>query len=208
VTWVLLALVVTALVGWGVHHLAEGAAAEALERAAARPRLLPRALEEAGGSLDSPPRWVSPPPARVAAPWTPQVQDGATRVMSLGQGEQAVEIRFPVIRENRSGYRLSLTPELDAHRRSPRLRLEDIQLGAPAFDPLFLIRSNHAGATRRLLDPEAASCPVCGEGMDPPEVACVACASPHHQECWTYAGGCSTYGCLARQSRPWASAAS
>jgi hypothetical protein len=38
-------------------------------------------------------------------------------------------------------------------------------------------------------------CPVCGEGMSSRVVACARCRTPHHAECWTYVGMCSTYGC-------------
>lgn len=39
------------------------------------------------------------------------------------------------------------------------------------------------------------TCRVCGTGMSRRIVACASCRTPHHAECWTYAGRCSTYGC-------------
>jgi hypothetical protein len=41
----------------------------------------------------------------------------------------------------------------------------------------------------------SARCMVCGEGLDSDVVHCRSCRTPHHRECWSYSGGCSTYGC-------------
>jgi hypothetical protein len=38
-------------------------------------------------------------------------------------------------------------------------------------------------------------CQVCGSAMTDRIVRCAQCATPHHEECWTYAGRCSTYAC-------------
>lgn len=40
------------------------------------------------------------------------------------------------------------------------------------------------------------SCPVCGEGLEAGVVECAGCRTPHHGECWEWAGGCAVYGCL------------
>jgi hypothetical protein len=45
-----------------------------------------------------------------------------------------------------------------------------------------------------------ARCGVCGSGMSSRIVLCPRCGTPHHEECWTYAGGCSTYACGASRS--------
>lgn len=39
------------------------------------------------------------------------------------------------------------------------------------------------------------NCPVCEHPLDDSPRRCGACATPHHAECWTYFGGCSTYAC-------------
>lgn len=39
------------------------------------------------------------------------------------------------------------------------------------------------------------TCRVCGTGMSRRLVSCARCRTPHHAECWTYVGMCSTYGC-------------
>lgn len=41
----------------------------------------------------------------------------------------------------------------------------------------------------------AANCMVCGDALDGTTVRCPACEVPHHEDCWQYNGGCSTYGC-------------
>jgi hypothetical protein len=38
-------------------------------------------------------------------------------------------------------------------------------------------------------------CQVCGWAMEQRVVLCAKCRTPHHEECWTYNGSCSTYGC-------------
>ena len=40
-----------------------------------------------------------------------------------------------------------------------------------------------------------AKCMVCGETLLAEVVYCRACKTPHHRDCWSYGGGCSTYGC-------------
>ncbi|MBI4859941.1 MAG: hypothetical protein HY815_06715 [Candidatus Riflebacteria bacterium] len=40
-----------------------------------------------------------------------------------------------------------------------------------------------------------ALCPVCGAGLDSNVCHCPRCETPHHLECWSWAGGCSIYGC-------------
>lgn len=61
-------------------------------------------------------------------------------------------------------------------------------------------------------------CKVCGEPIVRRCVVCPECETPHHQDCWSYSGGCAVYGCrkaaptpLPGKSRPrdprWAIAA-
>ncbi len=45
---------------------------------------------------------------------------------------------------------------------------------------------------------EEVLCQVCGYGMTDDVITCTLCDTPHHQECWDYVGGCSTYGCEGR----------
>jgi hypothetical protein len=43
------------------------------------------------------------------------------------------------------------------------------------------------------------TCPVCGTAMGSGPVRCEACKTPHHKECWTYVGQCSTYACKGKR---------
>lgn len=38
-------------------------------------------------------------------------------------------------------------------------------------------------------------CPMCGGAVSDGRVACRRCRTPHHRECWEYAGGCSMFAC-------------
>lgn len=38
-------------------------------------------------------------------------------------------------------------------------------------------------------------CLVCDTSLDDVVASCAACRTPHHAECWTYLGTCSTFGC-------------
>ena len=44
------------------------------------------------------------------------------------------------------------------------------------------------------------ACPVCGHPVDQPK-PCPRCRTPHHEDCWAYAGGCAIFGCESRQGR-------
>jgi len=45
------------------------------------------------------------------------------------------------------------------------------------------------------VDASAGDCPVCHEKMDSRVIYCSRCRTPSHEECWSYLGMCSTYGC-------------
>jgi len=65
------------------------------------------------------------------------------------------------------------------------------------FDQLQLARSSGIefveGAGPVII--EDACCRICGESMVRDIVLCRRCKTPHHRDCWDYAGNCSTYGC-------------
>jgi hypothetical protein len=47
------------------------------------------------------------------------------------------------------------------------------------------------------------TCKVCGNAIDGgPVVACAACKTPHHRECWEWVGVCSIYGCGCKFAEP------
>lgn len=43
-------------------------------------------------------------------------------------------------------------------------------------------------------------CPVCGTELRGRTLTCDGCRTVHHDECWTYMGRCSTYGCGGRRA--------
>ncbi len=47
---------------------------------------------------------------------------------------------------------------------------------------------------------EDVTCTICGEQVLADMVYCKRCKTPHHGECWEYAGGCSVFGCQETQS--------
>lgn len=44
-------------------------------------------------------------------------------------------------------------------------------------------------------------CPVCGTPVVRPVASCSACHTPHHEECWSYNGGCAIFGCTGHSAR-------
>lgn len=56
-------------------------------------------------------------------------------------------------------------------------------------------------------DRDAIPCQICGDAVLPGEaLACSFCATPHHRDCWDYAGRCATYGCGGMTAAPWEAA--
>jgi hypothetical protein len=43
-------------------------------------------------------------------------------------------------------------------------------------------------------------CPVCGTAMTERIVRCESCRTPHHEDCWSYMGRCSTYACSGKRA--------
>lgn len=43
------------------------------------------------------------------------------------------------------------------------------------------------------------TCQICGEAITEELVRCRRCKTPHHEDCWQYFGGCSTFGCGGKQ---------
>jgi hypothetical protein len=46
-----------------------------------------------------------------------------------------------------------------------------------------------------LSEPKEMVCQICGEAITKESVDCRRCQTPHHEDCWQYFGGCSTFGC-------------
>lgn len=87
-----------------------------------------------------------------------------------------------------------------------------LALPRPPLDPLpGKERAEGAGAAGPVLivdsegvDLEAAVslgyCPTCGDPVAG-ELVCVRCETPHHEDCWRFAGGCATYACGSSRAR-------
>jgi hypothetical protein len=41
-------------------------------------------------------------------------------------------------------------------------------------------------------------CEVCGDPIAGAHVTCTLCRTPFHRDCWTFIGGCSTFGCTSK----------
>lgn len=52
------------------------------------------------------------------------------------------------------------------------------------------------------VQPVGAQCRVCANAIESGLMICSACEAPHHDDCWHYNGGCSTYGCRSGVARP------
>ena len=48
-----------------------------------------------------------------------------------------------------------------------------------------------------------AACPVCAETFRDGDtvVFCAHCSTPHHDDCWTFAGSCATFACRCEEHR-------
>jgi len=99
-------------------------------------------------------------------------------------------------------YRVGRRTELQfLLRDKPKVRLME---GRPAQELEWAARFLRVAIKGRTAVPEDASlkvdasagdCQVCLEKMDSRVVYCGKCRTPHHEECWSYMGMCSTYGC-------------
>ena len=64
------------------------------------------------------------------------------------------------------------------------------------LDALVSAKSRPIGELGPLeIHPVGANCKVCCSGMSSRIVFCSQCRTAHHEECWAYAGKCSTYAC-------------
>jgi hypothetical protein len=84
-------------------------------------------------------------------------------------------------------------------RGKPKLRLfggrpaDELEWAARFLRVALKARSDEAAPLK--VDAQAGECQVCGEKMETRVVFCAKCRTPHHEECWSYVGQCSTYGC-------------
>ena len=60
-----------------------------------------------------------------------------------------------------------------------------------------LLRELRSAAVTGRLARSSGLCPVC-KVSTPADPACSLCRTPHHRDCWRYAGHCSVFGCGGR----------
>jgi len=84
-------------------------------------------------------------------------------------------------------------------RGKPKLRLfggrpaDELEWAARFLRVALKARTDEAAPLQ--VDPQGGECQVCGERMETRVVFCARCRTPHHEECWSYVGQCSTYAC-------------
>jgi hypothetical protein len=128
-----------------------------------------------------------------------QILDGlVTIVQNQHRGEdqfQAGEVEFI------QTFRASGDTELQfLLKGKPKLRLlqgrppDELEWAARFLRVALKGRSEETAAPLRV-DAAVGDCQVCGEKMESRVVYCAKCRTPHHEECWSYVGQCSTYGC-------------
>jgi len=127
-----------------------------------------------------------------------QIMDG---IITVKEGKDPVEFGVGDV-EFVQTYRNGRHTELQfLLRDKPKVRLLE---GRPAPELEWAARFLRVAIKGRTAVPEnapmkvdaaAGACQVCLEKMDSRVVYCASCRTPHHEECWSYMGMCSTYGC-------------
>jgi hypothetical protein len=113
------------------------------------------------------------------------------------------------------GMLVSISPERMLVQIDRNLSNQREALFQAVSESLLIQDGLQAGVRRRLSegvtivagepDPEAGppACKVCGELIEGgPVLFCSTCNTPHHRECWEFAGVCSIYGCGGKAARP------
>lgn len=104
------------------------------------------------------------------------------------------------------------TPSIEITRDSLIVRVGSILERAEDFQALAQTAIDFVGYILRLApeegiawvaagagEEEVGLCPVCATEMTEGVVHCEKCRTPHHRECWTYVGQCSTYACKGKR---------
>lgn len=66
------------------------------------------------------------------------------------------------------------------------------------LERLAAVTGMKVGVKVESVETAAGICQVCGAPIEKP-VVCSRCRTPHHQDCWDYVGGCSTFACGEKQ---------
>lgn len=104
-----------------------------------------------------------------------------------------------------------LSPVFDLSRESLRIQASEFAASRALFERLVAAGRELTAAILAVKGsvllweepglPSNARCPVCGARFGAALTTCRECRTPHHHECWVYAGGCSTYACGSKEIR-------
>jgi hypothetical protein len=111
-----------------------------------------------------------------------------------------------------AGMLVSINPERILVQVDRNLAVHSVLLEAAVRDTLTLLDALTLIVTAQLergieivavgpSSPEDAGppvCEVCGDPIASAHVACASCKTPFHRDCWTFIGGCSTFGCASK----------
>lgn len=129
-----------------------------------------------------------------------QVVEGVVTVRQ-NQGRETVQFGVSEV-EFVQTYRLGRRTELQfLLRNQPKIRLlegrppQELEWAARFLRVSLKGRTAIPENAAMKVDPAAGDCPVCLEKMESRVVYCATCRTPSHEECWSYMGMCSTYGC-------------
>ncbi len=70
-----------------------------------------------------------------------------------------------------------------------------VEQGLSVLRRLRVAGSSDAGVLSAQSAAAEGRCPVCSHFLEDPERRCEACATRHHEDCWSYFGGCAIYAC-------------
>jgi len=128
--------------------------------------------------------------------WRADRQEDALTLLTGQVRRVLVEAEAAELCVGPDGYVVRWSAQLSE--RLPRLAMLGLQLAMHASHAF----AGDTGVKIVAVGQARGDCPVCGAALEGELVRCSACATPHHADCWSYVGVCSTFGCGSRASRP------
>ncbi len=104
-----------------------------------------------------------------------------------------------VVDLNRESLRIRVDPPLAAHGEVLELKQTAAELTRFILDVGISAGIHWVEPAQGAPGSVGAQCQVCGTEMRERIVHCARCRTPHHEECWTYAGECSTFACKEKR---------
>lgn len=134
------------------------------------------------------------------APWVREVLDADTRARLRSAAALAGDLAAEVELEWRAGPG-GMTLDCRGVDAGDAGRLQCLLLVAQElFARLQAVTPESDEVLARRLETAAGECPVCGDTLAGAVRRCARCRTPHHDECWTYFGGCAVYACACTGS--------